>query len=72
MRQIKQNEYWSPEKPFINDICIVIPFDDFDEQRDIVSNLRLKRTMGYKIKGIEVIDGSKCVMYREPNSSFRR
>lgn len=52
---------------YINDIVVAIPFKSYDEQRNIVSDLYNKRNRGYIIKGIEVDDPSKIVIYREPN-----
>lgn len=55
---------------FVNDTYIAIPFSDYEEQRNIVSNLYEKKSRGYIIREIEVDDLRRCVSYHEPNKQY--
>jgi arsenite-transporting ATPase len=47
-----------------------IPFSDYEEQRSIISDLYNKKHRGHIIKGIEVDDKYKCIVYHEPNHTY--
>jgi hypothetical protein len=53
---------------YINDVCVAIPYNSFNQKKNIISDLELKRRRGYIIRKIEDDDNKQCIVYCEPNS----